>query len=135
MSLSEKVKKILLVDDDIDLLEQNKILMESKGFEVVTASSGKEGLEVFNAEQPDAVIVDLIMEQHDSGFILCHKIKRTELGKRIPVFILTSATYETGFKFSAATKEEKEWIKCDGILNKPVVVEELLSKFDNFFKD
>lgn len=135
MSLSEKVKKILLVDDDYDLLEQNKLLMESKGFHVITASSGKEGIEVFNAELPDAAIIDLIMEQHDSGFILCHKIKRTEHGKKIPVFILTSATYETGFKFSAATKEEQEWIKCDGILNKPVVVEELLSKFDNFFKD
>ncbi len=135
MSLLDKVKKILIVDDDLDLLEQNKLLMQSKGFEVITAESGEEGIKTFKSEMPDAVIVDLIMEHHDSGFILCHQIKRTDHGKKIPVFILTSATYETGFKFSAATKEEQEWIKCDGILNKPVVVEELLSKLDNYFKD
>ncbi|MBK7632624.1 MAG: DNA-binding response regulator [Ignavibacteriales bacterium] len=40
-------KKILLVDDDLDLLEQNKLLIESKGYEVITANSGKEGFEVF----------------------------------------------------------------------------------------
>ncbi|MAT58722.1 MAG: response regulator [Ignavibacteriae bacterium] len=126
------IKKILIVDDDIDLLDQHKILMESKGFEVVTAESAEAGFQVFQKEKPDAVIVDLIMEEYDSGFILCHKIKRTELGKKIPVLILTSATYETGFKFDASTMEEKEWIKCDGFLNKPVVVHELLAKLEDF---
>lgn len=135
MSVTEKIKKILLVDDDIDLLEQNKVLMESKGFEVVTAESGKEGFEVFNKIQPDAAVVDLIMEEYDSGFILCHKIKKTDHGKNIPVLILTSATYDTGFKFSTETDEEKEWIKCDGILNKPVVMDELITKLDNYLEN
>ena len=81
-------KKILLVDDDLDLLEQNKILIESKGYEVITANSGKEGWEIFKKVKPDACVVDLIMEEHDSGFILCYKIKRDEYGKNIPVFIL-----------------------------------------------
>lgn len=130
--ITEKVKKILLVDDDLDLLEQNKILLETKGFNVVTAESAEEGFKLFQQEKPDAAIVDLIMEQMDSGFILCYKMKKTEHGKKIPVFMLTSATYETGFKFSTSSKEEKEWIKCDGILNKPVVVDELISKLENF---
>lgn len=129
---ADKYKKILLVDDDIDLLEQNKLILQSRGFTVFTAESGEDGWKVFQKEKPDAAILDLIMEQMDSGFVLAHKIKRTELGKKIPVFILTSATYETGFKFSASTVEEKEWIKCDGIINKPVVVEELISKLENF---
>jgi CheY-like chemotaxis protein len=130
--IEEKFKKILLVDDDIDLLEQNKLLLESKGFTVVIAECGEDGFKVFQKEKPDAAIIDLIMEQMDSGFILSYKIKKTEHGKKIPVFILTSATYETGFKFSASNAEEKEWIKCDGILNKPVVVEELIAKLENF---
>jgi DNA-binding response OmpR family regulator len=130
--IEEKYKKILLVDDDIDLLEQNKTLLESKGFVVVTAENGEDGFKLFQREKPDAAIVDLIMEQMDSGFILCYKIKKTEHGKKIPVFILTSATYETGFKFSVSSPEEKEWIKSDGILNKPVVVEELIAKLENF---
>jgi CheY-like chemotaxis protein len=129
---AENYKKILLVDDDLDLLEQNKLLLQSRGFTVVAAESGEDGWKLFQKEKPDAAILDLIMEQMDSGFVLAHKIKRTELGKKIPVFILTSATYETGFKFSASTIEEKEWIKCDGVINKPVVVEELISKLENF---
>jgi len=128
-------KKILLVDDDLDLLEQNKILLESKGFKVVTAEGSKKGWEVFKQELPDAAIVDLIMEEHDSGFILSYKIKKDEHGKNIPVFILTSATYITGFKFGASTEEEKEWIKCDGILNKPIMIDDLVNKLEVFFSD
>lgn len=127
-----KIKKILLVDDDYDLIEQNKLLLELKGFEVVIAESAEKGFKVFLQEQPDACVVDLIMEHHDSGFILCYKIKKTEHGKKIPVIILTSATYETGFKFSTSTKEEQSWIKSDGILNKPIVIEELIAKFESF---
>ena len=125
-------KKILFVDDDIDLLEQDKVLLESKGYKVITAETGEEGWKLFQKEKPDAAVIDLIMEQMDSGFVLCHKIKKTELGKRIPVYILTSATYDTGFKFSASTNEEKEWIKCDGILNKPIVLEDLVERLENF---
>ena len=127
-------KKILLVDDDLDLLEQNKMLIESKGYEVITANSGKEGFEVFKKSKPDACVVDLIMEEHDSGFILCYRIKRDEYGKTIPVFILTSATYDTGFKFGASTSEEKEWIKADALLNKPVIIDEFVQKLEAFFE-
>lgn len=134
MSVQEKVKKILLVDDDIDLLEQHKLLLESKGFKILTAENVEDGFNLFKKEKPDAAILDLIMEQHDAGFILCHKIKRDPYGKNIPVFILTSATYMTGFKFGASTPEEKEWIQCDDILNKPIVEEELLKKLEAFFE-
>jgi CheY-like chemotaxis protein len=127
-------KKILLVDDDLDLLEQNQILISSKGYEVITAKSSKEGWDLFRKNKPDAAVIDLIMEEHDSGFVLCYKIKRDEHGKNIPVFILTSATYETGFKFSTTTREEKEWIKADAILNKPVVIEEFVQKLESYFE-
>lgn len=134
MELSSKVKKVLLVDDDIDLLEQNKMLLEAKGVEVFTAESGEEGIKIFSEIKPDAAIVDLIMEEHDSGFVLCHKLKKTDIGKKIPVFILTSATYETGFKFSATTLEEQKWIKCDGLINKPVVIDDLVSKINKYYE-
>jgi CheY-like chemotaxis protein len=131
--MNEK-KKILLVDDDLDLLEQNKILIESKGYEVVTANSSKEGWDVFRKNKPDAAVIDLIMEEHDSGFILCYRIKKDEHGKHIPVFILTSATYETGFKFGASTSEEKDWIKADAIVNKPVVIDDFVKRLESFFE-
>jgi len=128
-----KKKKILLVDDDLDLLEQNKILIESRGYEVVTACNSKEGWDMFKKTGPDAAVIDLIMEEHDSGFVLCYKIKKDELGRDIPVFILTSATYETGFKFGASTNEEREWIKADAIVNKPVVIDDFVERLENLF--
>lgn len=134
MSVHEKVRKILLVDDDIDLLEQHKLLLESKGYKIITAENVEDGWSLFKKEKPDAAILDLIMEEHDSGFILCHRIKRDTYGKTIPVFLLTSATYMTGFKFGSSTNEEKELIKCDAILNKPIVFEELLQKLEGFFE-
>jgi len=132
MKSIDNYKKILLVDDDIDLLEQNKILFESLGLNIITADSAKEGLIQFMKELPDAAIIDLIMERPDSGFVLSHKIKNTEHGRKIPVLILSSATYDTGIKFGTTTQEEKAWIKCDGFLNKPVVIEELISKLEKF---
>ncbi len=134
MAIQDKVKKILLVDDDIDLLEQHKTILEAKGFKIVTAENVEDGWNVFKKEKPDAAVIDLIMEEHDSGFVLCHRIKRDPNGKNIPVYILTSATYVTGFKFGASTSEEKEWIKADGLLNKPIVEEELLKKLEAFYE-
>jgi len=132
MKTNENIK-VLLVDDDLDLLEQHRILLESKNFHVFTASSAKEGWEVYKRIKPDAALLDLIMEEHDSGFILSYKIKKDEHGKNIPVFVVTSATYDTGFKFGASTEEEREWIKCDGILNKPVVLDELVQKLEEYW--
>ncbi len=127
-------KKILLVDDDIDLIEQNKTLLESKGYEVVTAENVPDAWETFKREKPDAAVLDLIMEEHDAGFILSHRIKRDAYGKTIPVFLLTSATYVTGMKFGVSTSEEQEWIHCDAWFNKPINIDELSNKLEEFFE-
>jgi CheY-like chemotaxis protein len=60
-------------------------------------------------------------------------MKKDELGKNIPVILLTSATYVTGMKFGASTKEEKEWIHADGWLNKPIVVDDLINKIEDYY--
>lgn len=128
-------KKILIVDDDLDLLDQHKILLESKGYQVFSADTTEGGWELFLQEKPDAAILDLMMEEHDSGFILSFRIKSHEFGKNIPVFILTSATYVTGYKFEAKTDEEREWIKCDEIINKPVQVDHLVQRLEHHFAE
>ncbi|MEI7485358.1 MAG: response regulator [Ignavibacteriota bacterium] len=128
--MSDVKKKVLLVDDDVDLIEQNKMLLESKGYEVVTAENVKDAWDTFQKEKPDAAVLDLIMEEHDSGFVLAHKIKRDAYGKTIPVFLLTSATYVTGMKFGVSSSEEQEWINCDAWFNKPINIDELSNKLE-----
>ncbi|MBX2975499.1 MAG: response regulator [Ignavibacteriaceae bacterium] len=128
----KQINKILLVDDDPDILEQTKVMLESRGYNVVTADSSDGAWKMFNQEKPDAVLLDLIMEEHDSGFVLSYKIKKDEYGKKIPVMVLTSATYVTGFKFDSSTTEEREWLKCDAVLNKPVNIDDLVKRLDSF---
>jgi two-component system alkaline phosphatase synthesis response regulator PhoP len=130
----KEIKKILMIDDDPDMLEQTKILLESRGFEVVTVDNAKEGWEKFQEYLPDACLIDLMMEEHDSGFVLSYQIKKHPHGKNIPVIMLTSATYITNYKFDVSTDEEKEWLKVDAILNKPVNIEELTEKLKTFSK-
>jgi two-component system alkaline phosphatase synthesis response regulator PhoP len=113
-------KKVLMVDDDVDLIAQYKPLLEQAGYDVAAAYSGAEGLETFKTFKPDAMIVDLSMEHFDSGFVLCHRIKSTEQGKAIPVIIMTSAGQDTGVRLSTDTLEETNWIKADDYLEKPV---------------
>ena len=64
-----------------DLLEQNKMSVESKGYEVVIAENAIKDGNHIQREKPDAAVVDLIMEEHDSGFILSYKIKKDNTGK------------------------------------------------------
>lgn len=129
----KEVKKILLVDDDIDILEQNKLMLEAEGFEVFLATNTAEGIRKFEEILPDAVVLDLMMDQYDSGFILSHKIKRSEHGKKIPVFMITSVANVTGFKFDASTDDEREWLDVEEILNKPVQIPELIAKIKAFY--
>lgn len=132
--MAEVKKKILLVDDDPDLIEQNSTLLLSKGYDVITADNVPDAWEMFKREKPDAAVLDLIMEEHDSGFILSHRIKRDEYGKTIPVFLLTSATFVTGMKFGVSTSEEQEWIHCDAWFNKPINIDELSNKLEECFE-
>ena len=69
-------KTILIVDDDIDYLFQLKLQVEKFGFNVVVAESQKEAENLLQSFKPDLAILDLMMENDDSGFILCYKMKR-----------------------------------------------------------
>ncbi|MBN1999068.1 response regulator [candidate division KSB1 bacterium] len=129
-------KKILLVDDDTDMLDIYKPVLEKAGYNVKVAYSGTEGLQVFQEFGPDAVFVDLSMEHFDSGFVLCHKIKQLPAGADIPVIIMTAAGHETGIRFSTQTSEEKNWIKADDYLEKPIAVHDLVQYLDDkIFRD
>ena len=112
-------KKVLIVDDDVDLIEIFKPVLKKNGFQVKTANNSQEGLEAFKTFLPDVALIDLAMEHFDSGFTLCHKIRKLPEGEKVPIYILTSLGQETGFRFSTDTAEEQNWIKADGYLEKP----------------
>lgn len=112
--------KILLIDDDVDLVAINRAAFEHAGFEVDVAYDSPGGYERFDAFRPDVTIVDLAIEYFDSGFILCHKLDLHPHGQKTKLIMLTSAGHETGYRFSIETSEERKWIKVDYYLEKPI---------------
>jgi CheY-like chemotaxis protein len=120
-----KNDKVLIVDDDIDFLEAHRMLLESKGFETLTAESRKEAEELLKENKPAFAIIDLMMEEADGGFVLANAIKRKY--PDCPVVIATSVTSETGMEFDDGTGEGNDWVKADAVLAKPIRPEELQS--------
>ena len=82
-------KKILLVDDDIDVITIVETILKHEGFDVITASNKTEGFEKFKTEKPDLAILDVMMNTQFEGFELAEKIK-SENDLKIPVLMQTS---------------------------------------------
>ncbi len=114
--------KILVVEDDPDMMEQMKIYLESENYDVVAAATQKDAEPLIKPGAFGAAVLDLMMENPDSGFVLSHKIKKMD--PKIPVIIVTSVTKETGFYFDKA-RDPKSWIKADAIIHKELRFEQL----------
>lgn len=125
---------ILIVDDDTELLDSQKIYLESEGYTVETATSMEEGLAKLDGFTPDLIVADLMMEHYDSGFVFCKRVKDRSGGKEIPILMQTGASREMGFSFDAATPEGREWMKVDEVLNKPVPLEDLGARIRQYLK-
>lgn len=125
-------KTILIVDDDIDYLIQTRIKVEQFGFKVITAESQKEAEKILEVTHPDLAIFDLMMENDDSGFILCYKMKRKY--PDVPIIIATGVTAETGILFDITGDDERKWIKADLFLDKGIRADQLQREINRLLK-
>ncbi|HOP26301.1 MAG TPA: response regulator [Candidatus Sabulitectum sp.] len=122
--MSDKIR-VLLVDDDPDFIEANSIILEASGFEVLTASSGAEGLKKVEEEKPDLVVLDVMMENTDEGFSVARKIRK-KLHSDVPIIMLTSVSQATGYTFKP--EEHPDFFPVDQFLEKPVPPTTLVKK-------
>ena len=127
-------KRILLIDDDQDFVEMNEAVLVNLGYEIDKAYTAKEGFDKVSEFKPDLIILDLMIEHYDSGFTFSYKIKTNEETKHIPILMVTSVRRETHMDFDSKTKEEKEWIKVDEFLEKPISIEDLKAVLNKYFK-
>lgn len=123
-----KKPKILLVDNDVDFIDLNKAVLENNGFEVAVAYSGREGLDKVRFEQPDLIVLDLMMEKHDTGFGFAKTLKADPIYKSIPILMLTAVAAETGIDFSQEL--DGYWMKTNDYANKPLMPDELVKKIN-----
>jgi CheY-like chemotaxis protein len=121
------VKKIMIVDDEKDILEYLTTLFKDHGYETVTAADGKEALEMIRKEKPDLVTLDIIMPR-ESGVRFYREVKKDDELKKIPVVIVTALT-GWGYDpegFHKFIKSRKQVPPPEGFLAKPVDTEKLL---------
>jgi twitching motility two-component system response regulator PilH len=114
------IRKVLIVDDSATELKRLEQIVSDAGYTVITASSGKEALERAEREQPDAVLLDIIMNDMN-GFQVCRAISSGEATRNIPV-VLVSSKRE---KIDQAWGEEQG---ARGYVTKPYTTEQILSQ-------
>jgi CheY-like chemotaxis protein len=118
-----KEKVIILVDDDEDMLEQLSYVLHAAGYSVRTAASAADAEQLLLSVRPDLAILDLMMENMDSGIVLCHTLKKLYPG--LPVILLTAVTSATGLDLKPGNAEAQNWLLADAILDKPARPEEI----------
>ncbi len=128
MTTQSEKPLVLLVDDDEDFLFQHRTQLEQGGYRVVTAQGRKAAEELLERVRPDVAVLDVMMENPDAGFVLCHHIRRRTPG--LPVILVTSINNDTGMDFDLTTEEDRQWIKADGMLSKPVRFEQLRGEIE-----
>jgi CheY-like chemotaxis protein len=114
---------ILVADDDPDYLFQTVFSLEKAGYRTMAVESQAEAESVIAKYKPNLAIFDLMMENDDSGFILCYKMKRKY--PDVPIILATAVSHETGMSFSIDSEQEKEWIRADRYLEKGIRPEQL----------
>ena len=117
-------QNILLVDDDPDFRQQAKRSLQEAGFNVTEAEGENQAYEIARNKKFDIAVVDLTLENSDSGFSLSYHFKKDN--PKMPIVMLSSSVGDFGIEFSLESAAERSWIKADALLNKPIRSEQLL---------
>jgi CheY-like chemotaxis protein len=117
-------KKIMIIDDDIDIVEVMRITLESDGYDVIDAQEGQKGLEILKKEKPDLLILDVMMGTLDEGFHIAYQIRNDEDIKDIPILMITAVGAQTGFEFDM--QRDEDFLPVNEFIEKPVNPQVLL---------
>lgn len=115
--------KIAIIDDDPDIIEATSILLEAQGHQVISASNVTEGLNVIKSENPDLVLLDVMMDEPDDGFYMANKLRK--LNFHNPIILLTSVSKTIGYDYAAG-----DTLPISDFLEKPVSPDELMKKIN-----
>ncbi len=116
-------KKILMIDDDDELVESIQTLLESRGYTFISASSGDEGFEMAKKEQPSLIILDVMMMHDSDGLDGASKLKNEKLTTDIPVIMLTGIRKPEHLLESYASDEKFSNVKT--VCEKPIKPDKL----------
>ena len=119
-SAQSKPKRILLVDDDPDIVDSMKGLLESNGYEVLSAADGNAGLAMAEQEKPDLIVLDMMLPKR-SGFLVLEKLKTDKRDRHPKVIMITG---NEGLRHQTYA----ETLGVDDYIKKPFRMERLLQR-------
>ena len=119
--------KILVVDDDPDFVEAVRLTLEPHEYEVVSAANGDEGLAKVKSEEPNLVILDVIMSSVLDGLQMSQRMQKESALKKTPILMVTSIA-NTDY---AELFPTDEYISIDGFLSKPVAPDVLFQRISD----
>lgn len=128
--MTTTTKRVFLVDDDADIIAQNKMVLEAKGFIVEDAASAKEAGEKIGKFRPDLIILDVMMEHPRAGLEFAGKIATEKGMPKIPIILLTSDGHNPAW----LSEPNFTWVKIAQVLDKPVTPEKLLETVKKILK-
>lgn len=114
--------KILIVDDDPDMVVAGRIVLEREGHAVESAANVDDGLEALEEFKPDLLILDVMMEEPDDGLRMARKVRRK--GNTLPILMLTSVNLAMGLHID----KDEEMVPVDEFVEKPVDPAALVAK-------
>jgi len=114
-------RRILLVDDDVEIIESMRTVLESRGYEILVARDGNQGLVMAEKEAPDLVVLDMMMPKR-SGFLVLEKLRR---GSPNPVRVIMITANE-----GSRHKAYAEMLGVDDYIRKPFAMDRLLASID-----
>lgn len=120
-------QKILVVDDDVDLCDSLRVILEHTGYDVVTAGNRADGMEKVRRERPDLIILDVMMETWQDGFEMSRDLKNDPQWRTTPILMLTSIEEATGVEVKSSAGDPV-WLPVDAFLEKPVSPAALLAE-------
>ncbi len=114
--------RILIVDDDPDVVEAAGLFLQKAGHEIASAYSREEGMAALKAQAPDLLILDVMMQQPDDGIAMARELRTG--GFRKPILMLTSVSRTLGLAF----EKDDELLPVDAFEEKPITPERLVAK-------
>lgn len=114
--------KILIVDDDPDMLDAGRFVLSAEGHEVIGASNVSSGMKAVEEEKPDLLILDVMMEEPDDGISMARQLRRKGCG--LPILMLTSVNVSLGLHID----KDPEMVPVDEFVEKPVEPAALVAK-------
>jgi len=127
-------RKLLMIDDDVNLVNVFRLVCEAKGYEFHSAGSAVEGLAAIEAVEPDLIILDVIMEDFVAGFRVVNELRANPSSRyvrfsRVPIVMLTSVTSKTQLDF--AERVGTALLPVDAFVEKPVKPSEMLATIES----